>query len=316
MAASAASVIAMAGDRVLMNRGSQLMIHDAWGLTVGNAEDMADAALMLGKMSDSLADIYAARAGGTSDDWRTAMRAESWYTAAEAVEAGLADALVDDTDEPDAKARYDLRAYAFAYAGRSAAPAPTITPRPAAPTTSADPAGNPKTRGAGMDPAKIREALGLGPDAPDSEVTAAFAAAGLAPAPTPETDEPEVEAETPKAKAKKPAASAMVGTTAIDNEAWEASQARIKSLEARLAKQDRDERDKVIAQAIKDGKFSPARRELYASAWDKNPEGTREIIGALMKNAVPVEEVGYGLDGTGEPDEDYLGLYPTKKGGN
>lgn len=166
-----------------------------------------------------------------------------------------------------------------------------------------------------MDPAKIREALGLGPDAPDGEVTAALVAAGLATAPTQEPGEPEVEAEAPKAKAKA-MAPAMVGTTAIDIEAWNASQDRIKSLEAKLAKQDRDERDKVIAQAIKDGKFAPARRELYATAWDKNPEGTREIIGALMKNAVPMEEVGYGVDGTGEPDEDYLGLYPTKKGGN
>lgn len=175
-------------------------------------------------------------------------------------------------------------------------------------------------KGAGpmADSAKIREALGLGPDAPDGEVRAALVASGLVAAPTQEaeeTPETEVEPELPKAKAKKPAAS-IAGTTAIDVDAWEASQKRIKTLEAKLAKQDRDERDKIIAQAIKDGKFAPARRELYASAWDKNPEGTREIIAGLLKNAVPMEEVGYGTDGSGEPDEDYLSLYPTKKGGN
>jgi ATP-dependent protease ClpP protease subunit len=316
IAASAASIIAMAGDSVSMSRGSQLMIHDAWGLVIGNADDLADAMTSLDKLSAGMADIYAARAGGDVATWREAMRAESWYTAQEAVDAGLADALVDDTASDDgAQARWDLRTYAFAYAGRAAAPAPTITPRSAAPTT-ATPAGTPTKKGAGMDPAKIREALGLGPDAPDDEVTAAFAKAvpATAPAkPDPDGDaepEPDDEPEPPKAKARKTTKTA--GVMSIDASVWEETQARMKSLEAQAARQARDERDKVIAQAVADGKFAPARKQHWAKLWDADPEGTRETIGQLAKNVVPLSAVGYDLDG-GEPDEDYRALFPTSK---
>mgnify|MGYP000973649162 CR=1 FL=1 len=119
LAASAASVIAMAGDRIVMNRGSELMIHDASGWCIGNAEAMAETAQVLSKLSDSYAAAYAARAGGNTEDWRARMRAETWYTAEEAVLAGLADEWVD---APPAEARFDMSG--FRYRGRSAAPAP------------------------------------------------------------------------------------------------------------------------------------------------------------------------------------------------
>lgn len=120
LAASAASVIAMAGDSVKMSRGSQLMIHDAWGLSIGNADDMESTKGKLDKASESMADIYAAKAGGTAGDWRTAMKAESWYTANEAVDAGLADKI--ETDTAAIKSRWDLKI--FAHAGREEAPDP------------------------------------------------------------------------------------------------------------------------------------------------------------------------------------------------
>src|SRR5690606_38136643 len=104
LAASAASFIAQAGDKVTMNRGSQLMIHDAWGLCIGPAADMRETAALLDRVSDTIAGLYAARAGGTVEDWREAMLAESWYSAEEAVEANLADEVVPakgDSDQDD-----------------------------------------------------------------------------------------------------------------------------------------------------------------------------------------------------------------------
>lgn len=92
VAASAASFIAQAGDHVLMNRGAQMMIHDASGVVFGNASDMESMAVLLNKLSDEIAGVYAARAGGTVAEWRDRMRAETWMTGAEAVELGLADA--------------------------------------------------------------------------------------------------------------------------------------------------------------------------------------------------------------------------------
>lgn len=93
VAASAASFIAMAGDKVVMSPHAELFIHDAHGLTLGNASDMRQMADMLDKSSDNIAGIYAARAGGTVEDWRQKMRAETWYTDHDAVAAGLADEI-------------------------------------------------------------------------------------------------------------------------------------------------------------------------------------------------------------------------------
>jgi ATP-dependent protease ClpP protease subunit len=99
IAASAGSFIAMAGDEVRMHRTSELMVHEAYGFMIGSADEYRTQAALLDKMSDAIADIYARRAGGTVEQWRARMREETWYSPDEAVEAGLADAVVED-DKP------------------------------------------------------------------------------------------------------------------------------------------------------------------------------------------------------------------------
>lgn len=93
IAASIASVIAMAGDTVTMTRGSMFMVHEPFALVVGDSRDMRKTAEALDKMGDSIAEIYTARAGKKPEDWRAVMAEETWYTANEAVEAGLADVV-------------------------------------------------------------------------------------------------------------------------------------------------------------------------------------------------------------------------------
>lgn len=139
LAASAASFIAQAGDRVICARNAMVMVHDAAGLCIGNAADMRELAGLLDQVSDNIADIYAQRAGGTVADWRERMLAETWYTGAEAVEAGLADEVdgADDEATPEPAGPEALMARSwdltiFTYAGRDAAPAPS--PRAAAET--------------------------------------------------------------------------------------------------------------------------------------------------------------------------------------
>lgn len=99
LAASIASVIAQAGDERIMVQHSQMMIHDAHGVCVGGSEDMSAMGLLLERQSDLIADIYAKRAG--SDDpkpYRKLMTAETWLTADEAVDLGLADRVVSPSD--------------------------------------------------------------------------------------------------------------------------------------------------------------------------------------------------------------------------
>lgn len=93
IAASIASVIAMAGDKVVMQPGSMLMVHNPLNVIYGaySAEEMRGMADTLDKIRDSLVSVYEAKCGKSPEDIIEIMAAETWYTAAEAVEQGFAD---------------------------------------------------------------------------------------------------------------------------------------------------------------------------------------------------------------------------------
>lgn len=93
LAASIASVIAMAGDTITMRSGSMMMVHMPWTLSQGNAEEMRRTADTLEKTGDSIVDIYSERTGISSDEIRNIMNDETWLSAEEAVEQGWATKL-------------------------------------------------------------------------------------------------------------------------------------------------------------------------------------------------------------------------------
>ena len=309
LAASAASFIAQSGDRITMNRGAQMMIHDAAGLAIGNARDMRDMAEVLDRVSDSIAGIYADRSGRPIAEFRTAMSRDTWYTAQEAVDAGLADevAAAPDAAPTTNSSRQHVTAAEAARRIHAAA----------LKTTTANQAVDAPQKGAGrMDPAKIREALGLAPAASDDEVRAALGSAGLvdhnqptspAPAPEPAPSEPTPTPSSPRSAA---------GTMVIDASAWEAQQEAIRQLQAADARRRRDERDEVINQAVRDGKFAPARKDHWTRLWDADPEGTREVINGLQKNVIPTAALGYAGDGVDTDFElEFAGLFPPSRKG-
>ncbi|UWL62487.1 Clp protease ClpP [Brucella pseudintermedia] len=94
-AASAASIIAMAGDDIRMGLGSFMMVHNAWGMVIGNRHDMREAAILFDQFDAALADIYQARTGMKRADIEQLMDAETFMAAAQTVEYGFAD-VVDD----------------------------------------------------------------------------------------------------------------------------------------------------------------------------------------------------------------------------
>lgn len=133
IAASAASFITTAADQVTMMPGSQLMIHDALGLAVDNADGMRGMADLLDLQSDNIADLYTARAGHDRAHWRALMQAETWYLAADAVESGLADTVETADERPSAPAdtlRMAWTEWIAAYAGRAHATTPPPQPDP------------------------------------------------------------------------------------------------------------------------------------------------------------------------------------------
>lgn len=104
-AASAASIIAMAGDDIRMGLGSFMMVHNAWGVVIGNRHDMREATELFDGFDAAIADIYQARTGMTRTDIEQLMDAETFMSSEQAVEYGFADAVDDGVDaEIDAKA--------------------------------------------------------------------------------------------------------------------------------------------------------------------------------------------------------------------
>lgn len=90
-AASAASYIAQAGDTRIMAAGSMMMVHNPWGMAIGEQADMEAMAEVLGKITASMTDLYQARTGQERQQITDWLNAGTWFTAAETVDAGLAD---------------------------------------------------------------------------------------------------------------------------------------------------------------------------------------------------------------------------------
>ena len=96
IAASIASVIAMAGDEIRIAEAGQLMIHNAWGIALGDADKMRTMAALLDTTSASLRDVYTARTSNTADQVTAWMDAETWFTGEEAKKHGFADHVVEN----------------------------------------------------------------------------------------------------------------------------------------------------------------------------------------------------------------------------
>lgn len=106
IAASIASVIAMAGDVVSMASNAQMMIHRAWTVTSGNAEDLRKQADILDKIDeDTIVSTYADRSGRDKKEIMELLDAETWLSADEALDLGLIDGI---TEEVKMAAHYDL----------------------------------------------------------------------------------------------------------------------------------------------------------------------------------------------------------------
>lgn len=112
VAASAASVIAVAAPKVIMAPGSLMMIHNAWTLTMGDCNDHMETATLLEKVDAMLADGYAKKSGKDAATFAEMMTKETWFTPQEAIDAGLADEIA--ADKPVAMAKWDLGVFASA----------------------------------------------------------------------------------------------------------------------------------------------------------------------------------------------------------
>lgn len=116
MAASAASILAMAGDRIEIGAASFLMIHNCWVVAMGNRHDMRDTADFLEPFDAAMVDVYAARTKGEAKTIAKWMDAETYMSGSMAIDRGFADALlsadamkVDETAKAEDRKLNDLR---------------------------------------------------------------------------------------------------------------------------------------------------------------------------------------------------------------
>jgi ATP-dependent Clp endopeptidase proteolytic subunit ClpP len=109
LAASMASVVALAGDEVQAHKNAMYMIHDPWVLAAGNQYDLREIADILQKIGGNMLDIYYDKSNIGKRELKAMMKEETWFTAQEAKDRGLIDTVVD---AGAAKAKFDLSIFA------------------------------------------------------------------------------------------------------------------------------------------------------------------------------------------------------------
>lgn len=301
LAASAASVIAVAGDEVVMCPGSQMMLHDVSRWTGGNAAQLRRDAEWCDGQSLNYAGVYAYKAGGTPESWRQVMLANdgegTWYTADGAVAAGLADEVgtrvatsspptapedadLDDDDDVWAKVAHDL-ALLDQHVPAAARAAWNGEPAPKPPTASAG--GSVTTEGGSAvafsdeQLTTMRDTLQLPADADESAIVAAVTAVveeSLEDRPPATAAVPDGHVVIPKAKLDDLEAGAAAGLAAA------------KALH---------EKEREAFLDANRSKYAAANRAAWAKEYDRDPEGTRKHF-AEAPDLVPVNEIGHEVD--------------------
>jgi Mu-like prophage I protein len=229
-----------------------------------------------------------------------------------------------------ARARASLT-WASREESRKGMPIPRVSPADAAKRIHKAPVagqanGPSNQEGSVMDSAKIREALGLAADAPDDDVRAVLAAAGLAPNPTTEPTPPTTttnpgtpnDPELPPTLPNPSQASAS-GAILLDPAQYAALRTAAARGEQAWRQMREQEGDRVLDEAIRAGKFAPARRDHYKALWAADPDGTRQLIDGLAANVIPLSVAGFpGVGDESEQDLIYAAMYPgesTRGGG-
>lgn len=281
LAASAASFIVVGGaDEVVMGLGSELMLHNPRAVTIGPSNLHRDTADRLDKIADSLISVYQRKAGGDLGEWRDVLAAETWYSADEAVDAGLADRVDAAADPEPVSNRLGIQF--SAYSGRLQAPAPAMPGRET-PTASAV---GPPTQGALMPFLDdVRQRLGI--DAAADEATTLAALEEVLDEQTTATETTPTDPATGSAPPDREVARLQADIADRD--------ALIENLrrDAQLGRdahdrQQREDRERNVDAAITDGRVAPARRDAWLARLAADP-AELETLNALEPGlAVPV----------------------------
>jgi ATP-dependent protease ClpP protease subunit len=300
LAASAASIVALAGESVVMSKYGQMMLHNAHAVIMGGAQDLRDAAKVLDKLNESIATFYADRAGGDAAAWAKAMSRETWYNADEALTSGLATEIDDSAKREDVEtAAANAMACAahlkFRFNGRQAAGPPN-----ARATAQQQEAPVPTIS------EKLAERLGLAADASDDDVIAKFdelkTASAQAAAAT--SEEPTEPAADPGAISQVAAAAAKLGlTVTLPEELAELKRNAAAGARAEAARVQAD-REAFVDAAIASGRILARSRDNVLQKMAVDDKGMRDAINTLQPEAaIPLTELGHATEPAGADAE-------------
>lgn len=259
IAASIASVIALAGKTRNICQGTYFMIHDPYGFCMGPAEDMRKMAENLEKITGQIANIYARNSMLDKDDILQKMHEETWFTDEEAIEAGFADKIVDYGE---------MAAMAFDIAKFHNVPERMKTLAARKPETKtvpeSDPEPEPEMGGTQM------------PENKESDDKAKI-----------------VSLETEVAELKAKVENEQEKVKLILSEKQDLAK-ELADLKAKISK---EEKEQVIEEALSKGKITPKNRQKWEEAFDKDPEGTKILL-ETQDPVVDLSIHGTGTGGT------------------
>lgn len=255
LAASMASVLMLAGSKVVAAENAMIMIHNPWGIAIGDATRMRKRADMLDKVKTTLLNIYERNSDVDREKLDAMMDAETWMTAAEAKELGFVDEVVESFGEKAEASDRSLKVL------NSFDKTPThllrIPDRVAAAAT--------QPRNEAMNLAQVLALLGLPADATEDQVKAKL-------------DDMRAP----------PSLKDMVPRADLDK-----SKATVAELTAQLAKRDKDDRESkaqaAVDAAVRDGKISPASKDYHLRTASKSDEALAEFLDYVGKSPVVLD---------------------------
>jgi ATP-dependent Clp endopeptidase proteolytic subunit ClpP len=267
IAASMASIIALAGDTVSMADNAMFMIHNPWSIEVGDAHDMRATADMLDKIKSTLVNVYVKKTGKTKAQVSKLMDAETWLTAKEAKAEGFVDTVTDsfgDKKEASAEAKGRIFATLSQFNNTPGQLLSTYANRHGQQLVAAHAKGappEPKPKGNNMDRAQLLALFGLSADASDDTI---------------------------RAKARElltpPSVDNMVPRADFDavNAKLAVAQATIKEHAETEEKRFKAEAEATVANAVKAGKIPPESKDYHldnASRDQKSLDAFKAYIG-------------------------------------
>ena len=307
LAASAASFIAAGCDETVMSPGTQMMIHSPWIFAYGSASELRKTADTLDGIEASIIEIYTAKAG--EQDWSALLAEDTWLTAAQTVEMGLADrvavipdagetrtageaddeelVVIPDEDEPeDSAAARVLRLVARAGTSHNRLPSST------------EPGDqNRKDEAVAYSDltAGLRQRLGVTDAAASDEQLLAAVDEALEERVSTNTTVPE-------------------GVVMIDaGQLQELRQSAAEGAQAR-AEQNRQRREAIVHDAIRTGRISAAQQDTWRAALERDEEGASALLATLQPNTIPVAEIGHSDDIESAEDREYSAIFGAPKG--